>query len=344
MLEQKSIVLLATDLSTGGGVNRVIRDLSVIFSADLGLRTTVVVGRSGAQPTYPMPEGVTLEFHPGGSRLLSYLRLLWRLRKRNYDYAIGFWPEDNVLLALMFLFSRARVLLAEHVSWYYPRRVVRLLRRVLYPTASCVVVLNRAELAHYRGYLRNVALVPNPVPAMKGTCQSRDKLVLGVGHLTDAKGFGDLLSAMARSGLERLGWRLVIVGGGPQEKFLKDEIRRLGLVRTEVQPPTAEIAVWYSQAAIIVVPSKIEVFSLVLAEATQAGAVPIAYATDGPSFLLEGFPEHLVPVGDVTKLAAAMVLLAQSSNLAEVGRAIGEAIRTRFSRQRVAELWRELLS
>src|SRR3990170_6223246 len=142
---RKSLLLVATDLSTGGGVNRVIRDLSSIFAEDLGFETLVVSARSSREPTYPFSESVRLEQSPQErSGLLAYLSHLLKLRRRRFDFAIGFWTQDNLLLLLAFLFSGTRVIVCEHLSHFNMPRHVRFLRRILYHLAWRVTVLNRA--------------------------------------------------------------------------------------------------------------------------------------------------------------------------------------------------------
>jgi glycosyltransferase involved in cell wall biosynthesis len=93
-----------------------------------------------------------------------------------------------------------------------------------------------------------------------------------------------------------------------------------------------------------VLPSKVESFSLVVAEAMLAGVIPIAYASDGPSFLLRDFPDLLVPMGDVSALAARMVECAGTGDDDALRERLAQSVRTRFSPQVVAQQWRELLS
>jgi poly(glycerol-phosphate) alpha-glucosyltransferase len=93
----------------------------------------------------------------------------------------------------------------------------------------------------------------------------------------------------------------------------------------------------------IVVSSTSEVFSLVLAEAMAAGVVPIAYASEGPAYILEDFPEHLVPLGDVTSLAARLRHFAGISH-DELREALHLAVERRFSPERIAQQWKELLT
>jgi glycosyltransferase involved in cell wall biosynthesis len=337
-------LFVATDLSTGGGVNKVIRDLAVLLSEQLGATVTVVNARSDRPPSYAFPREVRLEQNRRQSRL-AYFSFLWRLRGKRSQFVVGSWTQDNILIALAFLFSGSKVILIEHTSWTFHGRFVRLLRRAIYPLAWKVIVLNPAELRHYRRYLRNVRLLPNPVPAIEAAARgSREKLILAVGHLERRKNFADAVRAMAESGLEDEGWSLVIVGDGPERAMLEQLSRELGLSRTSIHPPTRELGSWYARASLTLVTARIEVFSLVLAEAMLAGVVPIAYATDGPSFILEDFPEHLVPIGDVRGLSERLGRFAAAANLDPLRAELCKSVESRFSPDVMAGRWRALLA
>ena len=339
------IVLVAADLSSGGGVNKVIRDLAEMFSDQLGLDVSVVNARSGAAPSYRFPPQVTIEHHRRGG-LLPYLKVLWRLRKTRPDVVIGSWAQDNILLALSFLFSSSRVVLVEHASWHFHSHAIQGLRRLIYPLASHVVVLNRGDLDHYSRWLGNVRLIPNPVAhfADAATPTPREKLILAVGHLEPVKNFEDAVRAFHRSQLEQQGWSLAVIGSGNEKRALRQLIADLGLSRVQIHPPTTDLGAWYRRASLLVIPSRTESFSLVLTEAMHAGVVPIAYATDGPTFILEDFPDHLVDIGDVPGLARRMVHLASRDDLTPLGAELAASIQTRFSPAIIADKWRKLLS
>ena len=98
------------------------------------------------------------------------------------------------------------------------------------------------------------------------------------------------------------------------------------------------------RASLLVVPSRTESFSLVLAEAMLAGVVPVAYATDGPRFILEDFPDHLVDIGDVSDLAERMEHFASSEDRKPLRAELAASIRSRFSPAVVADKWRELFA
>lgn len=337
------ILLIAADLSSGGGVNKVIGDLAVLFRSRLGAEVEVANARSDAPPTYGFPGDVPVRSY-GRTSLLAYFALLLRLRRSRPDVVIGSWTQDNVLMTLAFAGSRTKVIAVEHAPWHFQPLAIRLLRRIAYPLASRVVVLNRADLAHYRRFLSNVSLIPNPVEApTRPPGGQREKLILAVGHLEPNKNFQDAIQAMARSRLEANGWSLAIIGSGSASPCLLNLIDKLGLTRTRIHSPTDDLASWYARASLLVVPSRAESFSLVLAEAMRAGVVPVAYASDGPSFILEDFPAHLVPIGDLDRLTEQLSHFANLPDLSIIREALRRSVELRFSSQTITEAWEHLL-
>jgi glycosyltransferase involved in cell wall biosynthesis len=83
---------------------------------------------------------------------------------------------------------------------------------------------------------------------------------------------------------------------------------------------------------------------LVVAEAMSAGVIPIAYGTDGSKFILEYFPDQIVPIDDVAALADRMRSFASKHNSQKLRAALRVSICERFSPVRIAEEWRALLS
>lgn len=337
----RSILLLGTDLSTGGGVNRVIVDLAGLLHKRLGMHVTISNARSDRPSSYEIPEDVALR--PGrGSGILQYLQFLWRLRSEPFDTIVSFWGQDNILALLMLFRSGKRIVVCEHTSFQDAPRSVRLGRWILYRFAHAVTVLNRRELTHYTRYLTNVTLVPNPIRPLHRAHGKREKIILGVGHLVERKGFADLVEAYALSGLEQKGWALHIIGKGPEGARLHTMINQLGLTNAEIRPPSDDIARIYGLARIIVIPSQIEVFSLVLAEGALAGLIPLAYDNDGPAYLLERFLELIVPAGNVSILAERLDVLCSGDapDPADVARVIGDLTDPEV----VIRHWRSLLA
>jgi glycosyltransferase involved in cell wall biosynthesis len=337
------ILFIGADLSTGGGVNKVVRDLAVLFTNEMRAKVTVVAARGAAAPTYDFPPDIVVERHQRRS-LSAYFALLVRLRRRQFDVVISSWAQENILTALAFAGSGAKVVLVEHAPWHFHGRVIRAVRRLAYPLATSVVALNRRDYDYHRRLVRDVRLIPNPVLVPAAVpASARQKLVLAIGHLEPLKQFDHALSAMKGSGLEEDGWSLALIGSGNCETELRALIDLLGLKNATIHCGRQNLEPWYAKASILLVTSRLESFSLVLAEAMGHGVVPIAYASDGPSMILEDFPEQLVPMGDVDELAQRLRRYAVDDELDGLRAELVSSVRRRFSADIVMRSWKKLL-
>ncbi|MFT3783340.1 MAG: glycosyltransferase [Nibricoccus sp.] len=126
---------------------------------------------------------------------------------------------------------------------------------------------------------------------------------------------------------------------GEKDYFDQEEVRRRnpkiffhGAISSE------ELAVQYSQAALCVIPSKFESFSLVSVEAQACGCVPLAAKTGGlPETMQPGVSGFLYEPNEAPVLASALAaLLSDPSKLKEASRAAREFVRATFSWDKVA--------
>lgn len=152
--------------------------------------------------------------------------------------------------------------------------------------------------------------------------------VLGVGRLVAAKGFADLIAAVAR--LEGP-VSLTLVGDGPERAALQAQAAKAGV---ELSLPGVLgrdlLAAAYQLADVVAQPSHREGFGLVAAEATAAGVPVVATDSGGVRDVLDA--ADLVPVGDVQALAAALAAVAADLPAARArAHSRGRALRTLLS-------------
>ena len=343
------ILFVAADLSQGGGVNRVIVNLANIMSTALHYNVTVLSGRSKKKSSYLIEQSVAVKSSNYiTDSLFNYVRDLLRCRTEDYDFVISFWPQDNILTALCFVLSGTRVIVCEHTSYFHSPRYIAVLRTLIYNLANCIVVLNKRELLHYSTF-NCVKLIPNPINInadADSTRASREKLILAVGHLIDRKGFSDLIDAFERADISEEGWQLIVIGQGPLLHSLKHQAEGTHC-KTNISffEPTSRLNEWYKKASIIAVPSSIEVFSMVLAEAMSYGVIPVGYRADGPVELLADFPDCLVDIGDVNALSRRIRFAAAEQHLnGELRLKLRQSVLDRCSPEIVARLWCDMFT
>jgi glycosyltransferase involved in cell wall biosynthesis len=198
--------------------------------------------------------------------------------------------------------------IAEALAGYgVDRRRIRVIRNgVLHsPRRQALMDLPPAELAH---------------PA-----------VVYVGGLYTHKGVGVLLNSFARLVRQSrdLGARLYLVGDAPERSNFERLAATLGITERVEFVGFRRDAVTYLRAAdVVVLPSLLETFGLVLAEAREVGAAIIGATTGGiPEVLEAGRAGVLVPAGDEKELADAVhMVLADGEERARLRKAAGTGL------------------
>jgi glycosyltransferase involved in cell wall biosynthesis len=151
-------------------------------------------------------------------------------------------------------------------------------------------------------------------------------VVLGVGRLEAQKDFSTLIRAFAevRAAIDS---RLLILGEGSERSKLSDLVRREGLeAYVELHGFATNPSAFMARAGVFVLSSAYEGLGNVLIEAMHAGCPVVSTdCPSGPSEILEGGRHGpLVPVGDATALALAIVQQLKKPRQSDVLRARAE--------------------
>lgn len=365
----RKILFLVSSMHAGGA-ERVAANLSSAW-ASAGYGVTLLVTYSGRGDCfYPLPPAVDLRFladEVDGStaspfsyvlRLHAIRRLVLQVRP---DFVVSFLTNVNVAAALATFGLRVPVILCEHT---YPPQwpvssVWRNLRRLTYPLASQVTMLTsegldwlKREIPRARGLV-----MPNPVPfplpvnspelAPDVIVPAERKLLLAVGRMSEEKGFAGLIQAFALLAERLFDWDLVILGDGPLRPVLREQIQATGLDgRVSMPGRVGNVGVWYERADLYVLSSRVEGFPSTLGEAMAHGCAAVSFDCDtGPRDLIRHEIDGLlVPPGDFAALADALGrLMLDETERGQMGaRAI--EVRSRYSTDRVLEMWDELFT
>ena len=169
--------------------------------------------------------------------------------------------------------------------------------------------------------------------------------VLAIGRLNEQKGFDLLLDAFCRSGLARAGWRLVILGEGPERPALQQQATTLGIADAVALPGFVEVGQWLKRADIFVLSSRYEGFPNALLEAMQMQRACISFdCPSGPRDLIENDRDGLlVPPRDVAALSEALQCLAADPALRSRLGAEASKVGERFSAASVYAKWLDLI-
>lgn len=154
-------------------------------------------------------------------------------------------------------------------------------------------------------------------------------VVTVVGRLNHRKGHAVLFDALvrlkARDGLEPI---VLVVGSGPLESELRASAAGMGLGRVEFFGSRERVFPWYLAADLAVVPSLVEPFGLVAAEAMACARPVVASGVGGlREIVVDGETGLLVPPKDPESLAGAISSLLSDPSRAS---AMGARGRVRF--------------
>jgi glycosyltransferase involved in cell wall biosynthesis len=175
---------------------------------------------------------------------------------------------------------------------------------------------------------RTIKVVPNGAdleffhPTQEARASDGKVRLLFVGRLANQKGLTYLLDSLAQLEPEvRARVELELVGNGPEEERLRAQTERLNLgplVKFAGWVPREEIVKHYQAADVFVLPSIDEGMANVLLEAMACGKAIVATDISGSRDLVHrGKNGLLVPVGDVSALAAALDQIIRDPELCE---------------------------
>jgi GalNAc-alpha-(1->4)-GalNAc-alpha-(1->3)-diNAcBac-PP-undecaprenol alpha-1,4-N-acetyl-D-galactosaminyltransferase len=340
------IGLVISDLGSGGA-QRVLVQLAGAWTK-AGREVTVITLAGPERDFFRLPAGVRRIAVGGASasrgligaacaNLSRVKRLRKALRDSQARVAIAFIMPTAVLTILAAAGLDIRVVACERND---PTRqsfgpVWSALRRLTYPWADVVTANSRGALAALTAFVPSGKLlyVANPL-SPPSQAQSRGftaPTVLSIGRLYPQKAHDVLLNAFALFADGRPGWRLAIMGAGPEAAKLHSlaEALRIGdrvdWLGTQPDPYS-----WLRSARIFALVSRHEGTPNALLEAMACGLPCIVSdASPGPLELIsDGHTGLVVPVGDHDALARQLARLAEDS---ELSRRLGNAARLRVA-------------
>jgi glycosyltransferase involved in cell wall biosynthesis len=193
----------------------------------------------------------------------------------------------------------------------------------------------RAGLEQVGRAVRPIRVIPysvEPLPTPAASPSRAEAFVVTcIARLMPQKGHIHLLEAMARV-IDRVpGARLMLAGDGPLWGELESRSRRLGLNGQACflgPVPRAKLPELLAGTDVVVLASHWEGLPVALIEAMSAGKAIVASSVGGnPELVADGENGLIVPPGDSQGLAAALIHLAQDSELRQ---RMGRASRRRF--------------
>ena len=328
----------------GGGAERVAVNLIKEFCA-MGINVTLVL--FSKKISYDLPEKTVVKYLPIYDNrnilytVIKFFQAIFYLRrviKEEKPFNIlSFMDYTNVIAILSNLISpkKTKLTLSVHISptlhiHKYNKNIwnkfISVFIRFLYNRADRIISVSefiREDLiANFNIDKSKVVTIYNPVDINRIENLSREELshpwfndsipvILSAGRLTKQKGFDFLLRAFSILRKE-INARLVILGEGEDELYLKNLSNRLGIdVSVDFLGFKENPYKYMKRATIYVMSSLYEGFPMVLLEAMACG-VPVISTIYNPGFseIVENEKNGLlVPVANEKALADAMLRL-----------------------------------
>lgn len=367
-MKPKKIVLLVSGLNSGGA-QRVAVTLANAWT-ERGDTVTLVPTFSGrGECFYSVSDQVKLVYLADladkigrgplvyGARFLALRRLIYSSEP---DVVVSFLTNVNVAAILATRGLKIPVIVCERTNPQFAKitgHYLPLLRRLTYPLAELVTVLNQDMVAPFRSMVPNMKrleVISNPLPnqlakkAIVNINRTDRHRLIAMGRLVGSKQFGRLISNFASLTPDFPDWDLWIWGEGPLRSQLERQIDSLNLGERVFLPgnttqPWEELA----KGEVFTLSSAYEGFPNVLLEAMALGLACIAFdCPSGPREMTRNGQDGLLAtLGDWKELTQMLYRLMSDPLLRyDLGKKAAISVRERYSLENTLNRWDELFS
>jgi glycosyltransferase involved in cell wall biosynthesis len=338
------VAYLITRADAVGGASIHVRDMASAV-IERGGEALVLIGGRGPVTDELASRGVPFEVLPHLCRQISP----WRdavavataaraLRRWRPDLLSAHTAKGGVVGRLAGAIAGVPVVYTPHgltVGDRLGRRaglVFGMVERALAPLARRIVLVSEAErqlaLRCGVGRAEQLSVVHNGV--MENALRARPELkparIISVARFEQPKDHAALIDALAA--LKHLDWTLDLVGGGPLELVVKQQVERLGLAsRVRFRGARTDVAELLAQAQVFALSSRSEGLPRSILEAMRAGLPVVASRVGGVAEQVEDGVTGLLVDG--SPMAALNRLLVNP----ELRRTMGEAGRRTYERR-----------
>ena len=290
----KRIAILIDDITTVGGTERVASTIANKLSGRNDI-TIFSLNKKNEKPFYDINLGINLIVSDDKRHLFKTLSTAMKIKKMNFDRVVTFSMGrlSFEFCIILFILGVRNIYLSEHVSFESFPGWKRKLKTIAYKLAHKVGVLTDVDVKNLKANgIDHVTCLPNISPFEKIAYESkmtnydsRENLVIAIGRMTYQKNFQAMIDIWSKINTE--GWRLIIIGDGPDRNNLLDKIDKLSLKNIDLHPFSTNVMDYYNRARLILMTSRYEGLPMVLIEA-QSFSIPIVAfdCQTGPSQII----------------------------------------------------------
>lgn len=281
-------------------------------------------------------------------------RLAVELKERQIDTCIFFdtadWRTGNDILSARH--AGTRIIAMEHslfaYPWYMGMPEIAIQRACVYPAADVVTVLSRADQNLWRTYgITRAVFVPNPLTfdlSRPIPEHENNRTMIFVARLSPEKGADDALDVLSIVRKTCKDAKLIMVGRGMSAEFdaaLRQKADDLQMTDAVIFTGyTPDVAQYYQQASVLLMPSGMEGYPMTLMEA-KAYAIPTVLY-DMPYLEATKSGCISVPQGDIDAMADAVCDLFQDpEKMQRLSRQAKDSLQE-FSMEKVSAEWDQI--
>ncbi|AWH89656.1 glycosyltransferase [Limnobaculum parvum] len=345
----QKIIFLIHDITKPGGTERVTLTLARNFQKEDVPCEIFSLNKENNIPFYS--SGKTLiKYAKSNIRILSIIEAINYAKRNNAKLIVvsmGRLSIEVSFLARVCLFKN--IYLYEHISFESFGMHIRILKYFSYLISKGTIFLTRHDVEFVKSKLPKIKAYSidniNPYENINYIdINERENIVLAVGRLTDQKNFSRLINLWSK--FENLGWKLLIIGSGPEKKKLENDIVDLKIKNILIHDATPNVDSYYKRSKVYVMTSKYEGLPMVLIEAQGFGLPAISFdCKTGPADIIQNNESgYIIPYDDdddfINKLQSIMNDAACLSNMSK--KAFVNA--QRFTFLEVKNEWFKILS
>lgn len=331
-----------------GGAERCAALLMEMFVGQ-GKTVTLFSGEAPTEKDYPCPdqvERVVLTQLPHERRTALELEL----KARQIDTCIFFdhaeWITPNDILTARF--CGCRTVVQEHSLYSYPWRIgdprIAEERDCVYPAVDVLTVLSRCDETFWRAHLNGFdrcMFMPNPLTfsVTENGTEPAGKTLLFVGRLSKDKGALAAVRTLEKVLTKHPDAKLLMIGRPDSDEFDAELHRYAETLNGAVEFTgyTTDVAQYYRQGAVLLMPSSYEGYPMTLMEAKAYSLPCVMFAMPYLESAKHGCIQ--VPQGDTDAMVETVCQLFHDP---EKLRTLGAEAKASLDTESVKRLWQEL--
>lgn len=312
MTKKKKIIILRTDITIRGGVERVTCNLANMFSTDHDVyiisifklyddiffdlnKNVKVIYLGYSRSDFGKTKSNELKFFQFFSLLWKLLLFYKELKSKLQKIIAEILPDtilgmdtSNIILGLLPRKHKYLKIATEHSSFDFWSKPIRFFKIMMYRRVDRMIVLNKYEEKNYGKYIKNISVIPNSLsflPVESSTVEN--KRMIALGRMSEEKRFDVLIDVFSDFAKRDNEWKLYIFGEGAEKENLKKLVEEKKLSeRVYIMDATQAVQKELLDSSIYLMTSRTEVFPMVLLEAMSCGVPCISFNIPGPDEII----------------------------------------------------------